>query len=258
MVTVSVPPAFDIETPLSTSAFESAMAMWLAPVLVRLTVPWKSLPALPSPMLPAPALMVTAPVPVTTVPPTCCTPTEVVVSAPDAAGVMLTPDSVSRPTVRMPMALAPVLVRLVAPAKLLPVLLSVMAPFPELMIVAPVPVTIAPVCVNAPLVVTTRPPVAVGVIETLLNTSAPASQMAMVLAPVLARLTAPRKSLPAFVSVIAAAPAVMTDVPPTVSGPDCVIAPVKPALLLNEVATRLRPTLPLPRFRLPLERTVRS
>ena len=224
--TAKVPPAFDIETPLSTSEFESPMAMWLAPVLVRRTAPRKSLPALPSPMLPAPALMVTAPVPVTTVPPTCCTPTEVVVSAPDAVGVMLTPDSVSRPTVRMPMAFAPVLVRLVAPAKLLPVLLSVMTPFPELMVVAAVPVTIAPVCVNAPLVVTARPPVAAGVIETRLNTRLPASRMAMVLAPVLVRLTAPRKLLPVLSSVIAPSSELMVVGPaPVTIAPVCVTSP---------------------------------
>jgi hypothetical protein len=66
--------------------------------------------------------------------------------------------------------------------------------------------------------------------------------------PVLLRLTAPVKTLAVSVSMIVFAPALMLEVPVTSSPPlACVIAP--PA----EPAIRLRPMLPVPRFRVPAD-----
>ena len=175
--------------------------------------------------------------------------------------------------------LAPEFVRLTAAVKLLAAFVSVIAAAPAVRAAVP-PTASLPDCVIAPvgpalllndLAMRLRPTLPVPRLSAPLESAvrswpmaseakanAVAWVIATLLAPEFVRLTKPAKLLAESVSVIAAAPAVMTDVPPTVSLPDCVIAPVETALLLNEVATRLRPTLPLPRFRLPLARTVRS
>ena len=187
--------------------------MLLAPVLVRLTAPRKSLAALSSRITPAPAFTVMVPAPIV-IPPVCViAPLLVRLRLPVTSGLMFTAESVSAFMSRIEMAFTPLLVRLTAPPKSLPALLSAIAPAPALSDDCPLPVTIAPVCVIAPLVVTARTPAAVGVIDTPPSASAPTSRIVMALAPVLLRLTAPRKSLPTLFSVIAAAPAANVTAP---------------------------------------------
>ena len=115
------------------------------------------------------------------------------------------------------------------PPKLFCALVSVIAPLPELMAVIPLAVLIAPVCVIAPLAVTVRFAISNVDIDTPPSASALMSVMAMLFAPVLARVTAPRKSLVADVSVIAPAPALMVAAPApvTIAVPAaCRIAPL--------------------------------
>ena len=58
------------------------------------------------------------------------------------------------------------------------------------------------------------------------NTKAPPLTRLTLLAPLLESDTAPVKALLALLKVMASAPALKLEVPPTVNAPDCVIAPV--------------------------------
>jgi len=143
-----------------------------------------------------------------------------------------------------------------APVKLLPALVSVIALAPALKVAAPAAAACvsAPVCVIAPLDVTVSVPLptpeAPSCVATLLV-------RLTLFAPELIRLTAPVKALVACVRVIAPAPALNVDAPPTVSAVPafCVIAPLvvtpkvpAPVVMLPRVAVvaAVSDTLPPP------------
>ena len=111
----------------------------------------------------------------------------------------------------MPTLLVPELFRLTAPVKSLPALVRVITPAPALKIAAPADDAwvMAPLCVM---------PTAVTVNAPSPNKDAPksiafASVMPTLLAPELFKLNEPVKLLPALVSVITPAPALMVTVP---------------------------------------------
>src|SRR5262245_33360395 len=127
---------------------------------------------------------------------------------------------------------APLLLSDTAPRKSFVALVSVIAAAPALKLEAPVPVEmfVPPACVIAPVEFTVSVPVPAALMLTLPNWIALVSVTAMLLLPVLVSDTAPVKSLPALVSVIALVPALKLTAPPPavcVIAPDCVIAPAE-------------------------------
>ena len=226
--TVSVLARFAIDTVPSVSALMSVIAT-LPPVLVTATAPvkllaWVSVTA-PAPVtkvaVPAPAACVSAPVWVMVFAP-------VAVTASVPLPTFETPRMIALASVTATL-FAPVLFRPTAPMKLFAALVSVIAPAPVVNVAAPAPnaaaCTIAPVCVMllAPVAVTVSVP---DPTPEAPSTSALASVIATLFAPEFESDTAPVKSLPALVSVIAFAPEVNELVPETVAAPVCVSAPV--------------------------------
>ena len=213
-------------------------------MFVKRTSRPEMLPALVRMIAPLPALNADTPVPVMIAPVCVNSPLLVTVKPPASKAVMLTPDSDSRPAVRMAILLQPLLVRLTAPRKLLPGLLRSMLPRPAMMVTAPVPVLIAPVCLKSPLLVTVKPPASKAVMLTPDSDSRPALRMAILFAPVLFRFTAPLKLLPALFSVIAPAPALMVTAPVfELIDPVCVNAPL---LVMVSVVPQLMDDMVMP------------
>ncbi len=149
--------------------------------------------------------------------------------------------------------LAPLLLMFTVPVKSLP-LARLIAPAPPVRVTRPAPdawvmVPLAPSLMPAPdRLRVLLPTLTVPRVKALL----PLTKLTAFV-PLLLKLTAPWKLLPASFRVMLAAPAVMLDVPTTLRPPAVsLMAPVPPLL-----ATRLPPMLPVPRLRAPVEIAVR-
>ncbi len=274
LTTVSVPlPTLEVPR---TRAFLSEIDTLLAPVLVRLTAPLKSLPVLVSvtakpPVVKlevpgtvkAPLWVITPPAVTDKLPPAC----SVAVGSATAAlsyrsvrlrrlvsalsvGTVALALVLRSPTSRM---LAGVPPNPTAPLRLLACVLSKMSLLAAVTVSVTAPAAawvIAPVSVMLPPAVI--PNVPVPTLEAP-NTMALVSVTATLLLPVLLSETASVKSLPASVRVMVLAPALKLEVPLTAMPP--AVSLMAPPLL---VADKLPPTVPLPTLRAPVEITVRS
>src|SRR5258708_3563480 len=127
--------------------------------------------------------------------------------------------------------LAPLFDRAMAPVKALPACVSAMALAPAAKLLVP-PTVAAPVWLIAPPAVMLR----FGPMAEVPSTVAPLLVSWALLVPLFDRPTAPVKALPAWVSVMALAPAAKLLVPPTVAAPVWLIAPVALTVRFRPIA----------------------
>ena len=234
-VTSRAPPTV---APAMMMLLASTSVALLAPLLVTVTAPVKSLPALLSDTAPALPVRVTAPaVGPCVIAPLWEMPTPLRLSVPVPT---VTPPRLRMELLVIDTLFTPVLLTVTAPVKLLVAFVRVTGPLPPLIVTAPALAAwlIGPVCVRF-----TAVRFSVPVPSVMPPMTRPfLSVSATLLLPLLVTVTAPVKSFNALVSVTAAAlPVIVT-------------APAAAAWTMAPVWVRpraLRPSVPVPRVRVP-------